>query len=490
MDKLPLNVIGIYVEQLEQGGMRIPFSTFFVAVIKHFRVHVSQLLSMGVNRVIMFEIHYRSLDINTIVPLFWVLYNLKGWKKKFFLIDQRAVPDAMSWMHIDTDVYDDFPMNYNEGDADRLAEHIVLLRRHFDICYMCGLTMDCRHPELAQLPVWNGTKVSKVDPIPDTNRPLNIEKHIVDLSEHTRDPTPPVNMAQHEEHVEYDDAQEQLVLSYAHSFHSMHNEDADQHRFVPEWGLREDLRICSYRAYKELISLLATPAEDQVLSSLTNREVIRRTYQSLGRSILSQAELLKRHDQLNSDYTGLCNRSEVQLAELDCLWSDYQREMQKNEWLSKNLTLLDNTHAIKKLEEAIEPKSKQLSDTEGRILMLENEKTVLVAELAQAEMDCQKVVPEFVPTVVNRLHSSFEYQKSLVVPIGLCFTAGWMGKVADSYHLPLDALMKISPNVPPLAADDGVGPSVENNGDGSAKLSFPKVHVIGTTVDAPLKTAT
>ncbi|GJW49702.1 hypothetical protein Tco_0091053 [Tanacetum coccineum] len=184
-------------------------------------------------------------------------------------------------------------------------------------------------------------------------------------------------MAQHEEQVEHNDAQEQLVLSYAHSFHFVHNEDnnedADQHRFVPKWGLRKDLRICSYHAYKELIFLLATPTEDQVLSSLTNRELISRTYQSLGQSILSQAELLKRHDQLNSDYTGLYNRSE---------------------------------------------------------------------------------------------------------------------KVADSYRLPLDALMKISPNVPPLAVDDGVGPSVENNGDGSAKLSFPKDRVTRTTVDSPLKTAT
>ncbi|GJR22118.1 hypothetical protein Tco_0890681 [Tanacetum coccineum] len=53
--------------------------------------------------------------------------SLKDWKKKFFLIDRRAIPDAMPWRHIDTDVRDDFPVNYKEGDADRLAEHIILL---------------------------------------------------------------------------------------------------------------------------------------------------------------------------------------------------------------------------------------------------------------------------------------------------------------------------------------------------------------------------
>ncbi|GJS10541.1 hypothetical protein Tco_0367337 [Tanacetum coccineum] len=81
MDNLPPNVIGIYIEQLEQGGLRIHLSTFFPT----------------------------------------------DWKKKFFLIDRRAIPDAMPWRHIDTDVRDDFPVNYKEGDADRLAEHIILL---------------------------------------------------------------------------------------------------------------------------------------------------------------------------------------------------------------------------------------------------------------------------------------------------------------------------------------------------------------------------
>ncbi|GKA63875.1 hypothetical protein Tco_0763481 [Tanacetum coccineum] len=41
MNKLPDDVIGIYVEQLDQGGMRIPFSTFLLVVIKYFRVHIS-----------------------------------------------------------------------------------------------------------------------------------------------------------------------------------------------------------------------------------------------------------------------------------------------------------------------------------------------------------------------------------------------------------------------------------------------------------------
>ncbi|GKE35664.1 hypothetical protein Tco_1454986, partial [Tanacetum coccineum] len=119
-----------------------------------------------------------------------VTSSLKGWKKKFFLIDRRAILDAMPWRHIDIEVRDDFSISYNEGDADRLAEHVILLRKPPQaLLYMCGLTMDYRHPELSQiikdpegqvinmddllkLHDWNGTLVSKGEPIPDRYRPL------------------------------------------------------------------------------------------------------------------------------------------------------------------------------------------------------------------------------------------------------------------------------------------------------------------------------
>nr|GEV74338.1 hypothetical protein [Tanacetum cinerariifolium] len=74
--------------------------------------------------------------------------SLKGWKKKFFLINRRAIPDAISWRHIDTDVIDDFLARYNESDAERLAEHTILLKPPQRLLYMCELAMDCRHPKL------------------------------------------------------------------------------------------------------------------------------------------------------------------------------------------------------------------------------------------------------------------------------------------------------------------------------------------------------
>ncbi|GJY88914.1 hypothetical protein Tco_0503542, partial [Tanacetum coccineum] len=153
IDKLPSRYIEIYMEQHEQGGLRIPFSAFFLTVIKHFGVHVSQLVPMGVNRI------------------------------------EGQVSDTMPWRRIDTDVQDNFLNHNNEGDAERLTKFPVPFRpppRH--LLYVYGLTTACRHPELSyiikdpegkalsmddflKLPVWNGNVVSKRDPIPNDQSP-------------------------------------------------------------------------------------------------------------------------------------------------------------------------------------------------------------------------------------------------------------------------------------------------------------------------------
>ncbi|GKF99649.1 hypothetical protein Tco_0301340, partial [Tanacetum coccineum] len=144
----------------------------------------------------------------------------------------------------------------------------------------------------------------------------NVEKEVVDLSGNTRVPTPPATVIHSSPRLEH-------TTSDAHSFHSDHHEETEDDltdcRFVPNWGLRDDLRICMFRACKELVSHLATPSEEDFLGHLTNAEVVCRAYQSLGQCVLSQGELLKRHEQLNHDYMDLRNRSDVHLLELDRL---------------------------------------------------------------------------------------------------------------------------------------------------------------------------
>ena len=77
MANLPRNAIGIYEAYLEFSGIRVPFSTFLLQVLNHFRVHLSQLVLIGLSKVILFEIYCRSLNFAPYLTLFRLFYMLQ-----------------------------------------------------------------------------------------------------------------------------------------------------------------------------------------------------------------------------------------------------------------------------------------------------------------------------------------------------------------------------------------------------------------------------
>ncbi|GJR97636.1 hypothetical protein Tco_0269810 [Tanacetum coccineum] len=87
MDELSEDHIGLYEQFFEFYGLRVPFSTLLLGVIKHFR------------------------------------------KDQFLFIDQRAIPDDMAWRHHDSDVYDAFHDNdFSTQDVQSLTEMVIDLR--------------------------------------------------------------------------------------------------------------------------------------------------------------------------------------------------------------------------------------------------------------------------------------------------------------------------------------------------------------------------
>ncbi|GJR17114.1 hypothetical protein Tco_0965641 [Tanacetum coccineum] len=147
--------IGIYSRIFDSSGVRIPFSSFLLAVLKYFKVHISQLVPLGLSKVITFEVLCRSLNIEPTVTLFRVFQTLskqgdwfsfakrggsapvcmevtksglKQWKEKNFLIDRRAIPFHMPWRHPDSCITDKVPTSFNQDHVDRLKAHIVKLR--------------------------------------------------------------------------------------------------------------------------------------------------------------------------------------------------------------------------------------------------------------------------------------------------------------------------------------------------------------------------
>ncbi|GJR07598.1 hypothetical protein Tco_0790250 [Tanacetum coccineum] len=155
MDRLPVDAIGIYSEFLWFSSVCVPFLTFLLSVLKYFKVHISQLVPLGLNKVVSFEVMCHNINIIPIVTLFHVFQclckqgdwfsfskrrntedvcmddgpsSLKRWKDKFFLIDRRAIPVYLTWRHSCSCVLDGLPSDgYDRNDVQRLCARLICL---------------------------------------------------------------------------------------------------------------------------------------------------------------------------------------------------------------------------------------------------------------------------------------------------------------------------------------------------------------------------
>ncbi|GJZ00371.1 retrotransposon protein, putative, ty1-copia subclass [Tanacetum coccineum] len=159
MNELSESAIGLYEQFFDFSGVMVPFSTLLLGIIKHFQVHISQLVPLGLNRSTMFELDYRSLGITPTVNLFRV----------------RAIPDSMAWRHHDSDVYDPLPDDdYSIPDVRTLAEKVIDLRPvHLELLFTAGLATVWEFPgvlitmsEYLHFPFTANIMISKVDVIP------------------------------------------------------------------------------------------------------------------------------------------------------------------------------------------------------------------------------------------------------------------------------------------------------------------------------------
>ncbi|GJV48417.1 hypothetical protein Tco_1438629 [Tanacetum coccineum] len=182
MDRLTDEYIGLYEQFFEFVGLRVPFSTFLLAVIRHFHVHISQLVPLGLTRLTLFELYCRSLDIVPSVTLFRVFYKLskqgdwfsfekragkdfrgkilnetfscmKKWKGRFFFIDRRAIPDAMCWRHHDSDISDPAPKDgFDEDDVIALTNQPIDIRGiPSGLLFSAGLAITWEFPKFRPL---------------------------------------------------------------------------------------------------------------------------------------------------------------------------------------------------------------------------------------------------------------------------------------------------------------------------------------------------
>nr|GEV76042.1 hypothetical protein [Tanacetum cinerariifolium] len=166
--------ICIYHRIFDSLGVRIPFSSFLLEVVKYYKVHLSQLVPLGLN------------------------------KGNWFSFAKRrgAVPFHMPWRHPDLYVVDELPTAFDQGHVDRLSAHVIKLRNIPEgVLAQFGISKVWRNP-LCDLVIRrpNGTVMSIYDficmPSLDQTK-LSEEPHDLGIPlqervvDHTTAPAPP-----------------------------------------------------------------------------------------------------------------------------------------------------------------------------------------------------------------------------------------------------------------------------------------------------------
>ncbi|GJR83290.1 hypothetical protein Tco_0154075 [Tanacetum coccineum] len=153
MHERPTGKVGMYTRFFDYANYRIPFSTFFVSVLTHFRIPFSQLSVFGSAKVSHFEILCRVCNIEPDVSLFRYFYthnykngwfgftkrpnvracysknldSVKNWNDHFFWVDEFVVPsDARFNWFLGSNITKDRAPAPSEYDV----EHINTLIAH------------------------------------------------------------------------------------------------------------------------------------------------------------------------------------------------------------------------------------------------------------------------------------------------------------------------------------------------------------------------
>ncbi|GKD54507.1 hypothetical protein Tco_1287894, partial [Tanacetum coccineum] len=126
MSELPDDAIGIYHRIFDFSGVQITFSSFFMALIKHYTAHFSHLGPLGLNKVITFEVLCRFLQIELAVTLFKVFQTLCK-QGDWFSFAKRRAPSSR---HPDAAIDDLRPAagSFNMADVCCLSAHVIKLR--------------------------------------------------------------------------------------------------------------------------------------------------------------------------------------------------------------------------------------------------------------------------------------------------------------------------------------------------------------------------
>ncbi|KAJ0627385.1 hypothetical protein HanRHA438_Chr01g0028411 [Helianthus annuus] len=159
--------IGVYTRLFDYCNYRLPLTKFLIEVILFHEVHLSQMNPFGLAKVCHFELSCHGLGSDPDLDVFrafyklnrsgswytfevrnknaccytWITSSLKDWKDRFFLVDDRCVPEFMTWRpkksRLPAPLPEDFEFNREldsklireAGRIQKYPEHILVMGR-------------------------------------------------------------------------------------------------------------------------------------------------------------------------------------------------------------------------------------------------------------------------------------------------------------------------------------------------------------------------
>ncbi|GKB38167.1 hypothetical protein Tco_0883109 [Tanacetum coccineum] len=177
--------------------------------------------------------------------------------------------------------------------------------------------------------------------------------------------------------------------------------------FTPQWGLTDSSRMDNSRECRDMMANLFTPADKEFFNE-------------------GQANTLLRFEALKEQHADLAYAHES-CKDVKVLYKESDR--------------------IKQLEEVLKQ-----SKADAHQLRLEKERYVV--EAGRGEMVRQRIINQYLPTFVRRLHQSAEYKRSLGEVFSLAVGKGFMDGISIGREdADIQAILKATPNVDPVSSD-------------------------------------
>ncbi|GJV75557.1 hypothetical protein Tco_1507141 [Tanacetum coccineum] len=223
--QFPAGKVGVYTRIFDYCGYRIPFTKFFMAVLKYFRIHISQLSPFGAARVSHFEVLTRVLNLAPSVTVFRAFYtrsysdglfsfakrstiapscftkpldSIKSWTDHFFWVDSCAFPISVP-LYTGGILENDFAplLTARQEETVRLLESHKAPFCRYPECFLYQVGLSKYYPfDDNSYPAYeysNGSDMGLLDFIQTTDprkvRAVEVQKgaHQVTLLESTKD---------------------------------------------------------------------------------------------------------------------------------------------------------------------------------------------------------------------------------------------------------------------------------------------------------------